>query len=339
MAPRNTTETAPPRVTTAIPDSIHKEEGETSAPVTIVWFNVFWMIVLHLAGIYGLYLLPWAGWKIWAWTAVLYVCSGIGITAGAHRLWSHRSYKARLPTRILLAAFNTMASQNDVIEWARDHRVHHKYSETHGDPHNAKRGFFFAHVGWLLTRKHPELKRKGKSLYYSDLYSDPVLVFQRDYFPFLTILMCYVFPAFVPWYFWNTSFSTAFFCCSILRYVLLLNATWCVNSAAHMWGNKPYDKNINPCENRMVSFWAGGEGYHNYHHTFPQDYSTSELGWTKALNISTMFIDFMAVIGQVYDRKKMSHEAVFRRKQRTGDDSHSSGSSSRKHYLSDILDT
>ena len=73
----------------------------------------------------------------------------------------------------------TLLFQNDIIEWARDHRVHHKYSETDADPHNAKRGFFFAHIGWLLVRKHPDVKAKGKSLDLSDLFADPVCRFQR----------------------------------------------------------------------------------------------------------------------------------------------------------------
>ena len=72
-----------------------------------------------------------------------------------------------------------LSFQNDIIEWCRDHRVHHKYSETDADPHNAKRGFFFAHIGWLLVRKHPDVKEKGKQLDLSDLYADPVCRFQR----------------------------------------------------------------------------------------------------------------------------------------------------------------
>lgn len=59
---------------------------------------------------------------------------------------------------------NTMALQNDIYDWSRDHRVHHKFSETDGDPHNAKRGFFFSHVGWLLCKKHPDVLNKGKIL-------------------------------------------------------------------------------------------------------------------------------------------------------------------------------
>lgn len=73
---------------------------------------------------------------------------------------------------------NCIAAQNDIFEWVRDHRVHHKYSETDADPHNAKRGFFFSHVGWLLVKKHPDVIQKGKQLDLSDLYEDKIVMFQ-----------------------------------------------------------------------------------------------------------------------------------------------------------------
>ena len=267
---------------------------------------------------YGLCLIPWAHPMTWIWTAFCYVAAALGITAGAHRLWSHRSYKANVSLRIFLTMCNCMANENDIIEWSRDHRLHHKYSETDADPHNAKRGFFFAHCGWLLVRKHPEIKAKGKAIDMSDLLADPICAFQRKYFIPLIIFFCFAMPTTVPWYFWGESVWTAFFA-AIFRYVLLLNFTWCVNSVAHLFGNKPYDKHINPSENVFVTLGAIGEGYHNYHHVFPYDYSTSEYGWRA--NVTTMFIDCMAFIGQAYNRKKMSHESVFRRKQRTGDGS------------------
>lgn len=72
-----------------------------------------------------------------------------------------------------------MFYKNDILEWTRDHRVHHKYSETDADPHNARRGFFFSHIGWLLVRKHPDVARKGKQLDLSDLYADKVVMIQR----------------------------------------------------------------------------------------------------------------------------------------------------------------
>lgn len=69
--------------------------------------------------------------------------------------------------------------QNDIYEWSRDHRVHHKYSETDADPHNARRGFFFSHIGWLFMRKHRDVIEKGRKLDFTDLLDDPVVRFQR----------------------------------------------------------------------------------------------------------------------------------------------------------------
>lgn len=132
-------------------------------------------------------------------------------------------------------------------------------------------------------------------------------------------MCCFVIPTLVPWYFWDESFLVSFYLAAILRYSAGLNATWLVNSAAHMWGNKPYDMTINPVQNLGVAFTAVGEGFHNYHHVFPHDYSTSEYGWH--FNVTTMFIDFMAMIGQAYDRRRIPTKVVLQRKARTGDGS------------------
>jgi len=70
-----------------------------------------------------------------------------------------------------------MSSQNSVLIWARDHRQHHKYSDTDADPHNSTRGFFFSHCGWLLMRKHPDVIAKGKTIDISDLEADPIVMF------------------------------------------------------------------------------------------------------------------------------------------------------------------
>lgn len=79
------------------------------------------------------------------------------------------------------------------MEWSRDHRVHHKYSETDADPHNARRGFFFAHIGWLLVRKHPDVIMKGKKIDLSDLYADKIVVLQRKYVQIPKIQKCFIY--------------------------------------------------------------------------------------------------------------------------------------------------
>lgn len=129
--------------------------------------------------------------------------------------------------------------------------------------------------------------------------------------------MCFIVPTVVPWYFWGETLWNSFYLSAVLRYTCVLNATWLVNSAAHMWGTKPYDKSINPANSLLVILSAAGEGFHNYHHVFPHDYSTSEFG--IRLNITTMFIDCMAFLGLASNRKTISAETINRRKERTGD--------------------
>lgn len=131
--------------------------------------------------------------------------------------------------------------QDPVVDWSRDHRVHHKYSETEADPHNAKRGFFFSHMGWLMCRKSEELKQKGKDIDMSDLYADPILRCQKKYYYFFMPIMCFLIPTVIPMFAWNETFTNAFNI-NIFRYVFSLHATWLVNSIAHLYGNKPYDK-------------------------------------------------------------------------------------------------
>nr|XP_011452904.1 acyl-CoA desaturase isoform X1 [Crassostrea gigas]XP_034311676.1 acyl-CoA desaturase-like isoform X1 [Crassostrea gigas] len=319
MAPRNVVEEPVP-AQGSVPQEVEDSEPEFKRPPQrIVWRNVVLMSSLHLASLYALTLIPRSHPLTWLWTMFYYIFSALGITAGAHRLWAHKSYKARAPLRFLLALMNSAALQNDILDWSRDHRVHHKYSETDADPHNAKRGFFFAHVGWLLVKKHPDVMEKGKGLDFSDLYADKIIMFQRRFYRPLILLMCFVVPTVVPWYFWGESLWNAYFLSALLRYCLLLNATWSVNSFAHLWGRKPYDKRINPAENISVVLSAVGEGFHNFHHTFPSDYATSEYGWH--LNITTVFINCMYYLGQAYDMKKTPDRVVQMRKQRTGDGS------------------
>ncbi|XP_031846077.1 acyl-CoA Delta-9 desaturase isoform X2 [Nomia melanderi] len=288
----------------------------------IVWRNVVIFVYLHLAAIYGLYLaLTSAKILTSLFALLLYMGSGLGITAGAHRLWSHKSYKAKMPLEFFLMLMNTIAFQNSAIEWARDHRLHHKYSETDADPHNAKRGFFFAHVGWLLCKKHPDISEKGRGIDISDLMNNRILSFQKKYYMILMPIMCFVLPTVIPALCWNESWSNAYFISGVLRYIFTLNCTWLVNSAAHLFGNKPYDRYINPAENKGVALTAFGEGWHNYHHVFPWDYKTAELG-NYRFNITTAFIDLCAKLGLAYDLKVIPVDMVKKRVERTGDGSH-----------------
>ena len=128
-------------------------------------------------------------------------------------------------------------------------------------------------------------------------------------------------PAVVPWYFWDESLVNGFFVASVLRYVVLLHVTWLINSAAHLFGDHPYDKSINPSESQWVIFLAQGEGWHNYHHVFPWDYRADERSDDRR-NFTRAVIDFFSRLGLAYDLKTVPDRVVRGRVLRTGDGTH-----------------
>jgi stearoyl-CoA desaturase (Delta-9 desaturase) len=127
----------------------HYKEGNMN------WPMVIYLALVHLAATIGFFTVVECKWQTLLEAFILWPITGLGITAGVHRLWAHRSYNASFGYRVLLMLMNSCANQGSIFHWSRDHRAHHKYSETDADPHNATRGFFFAHMGWLLVKKHP----------------------------------------------------------------------------------------------------------------------------------------------------------------------------------------
>lgn len=103
------------------------------------------------------------------------------MTAGAHRLWSHRSYEAKWPLRLILAIWHCIAIQRNIYTWCVDHRIHHKYCATEADPHNVRKGFFYSHIGWLLYSRPNEVVKKEKLINYDDLLADSIVRFQKRY--------------------------------------------------------------------------------------------------------------------------------------------------------------
>merc|ERR1719253_2053190 len=113
-----------------------------------------------------------------------------------------------------------------------------------------------------------------------------------------------VFPALVAKRGWGESFWPAFWVAGALRYCIVLHFTWCVNSAAHFFGDHPYDFESWPAENPFVSLAAIGEGWHNWHHKYPFDYAASEFGITSQFNPTKLFIDTACFLGLAWNRKR-----------------------------------
>ncbi|XP_018393070.1 PREDICTED: acyl-CoA Delta(11) desaturase-like [Cyphomyrmex costatus] len=328
MLTEENTENEKSSITTKMIDDKNNEQNRSksyiktkgSLKMELKWFNIVTLSLFHLGFVYACFTFKFfENLKTTLWLIVMILTSGLGVTAGVHRLWTHRAYKAKWQLRTILAIFYTSAGMNDIHEWVRDHRVHHKYTDTDADPHNSNRGFFFSHVGWLMMKKHPDVIRKGSEIDMSDILADPVAAFNVKYFSILKFIFAFLLPVMLPVYAWNETWSRAIVSQIFIRYVFTLNGTWSVNSAAHIWGSKPYDVHINPTENCWVNWTTGGEGSHNYHHVFPWDYKASEFPNSTTTN----FINFFAKFGWAYDLKEPSEELIKTVAMKKGDGSHS----------------
>jgi len=226
----------------------------------------------------------------------------MGITAGVHRLWAHRTYKANFFVRLFFALMNTISNQSSILAWSVDHRVHHQYVDTEADPHNINEGFWHAHMLWLFRPRSDAYVQARKRIDTTDLLADPIVYYQDKYYFFLGPFCCYILPAIIGWYFTNR-FWMSFLVFGNLRWVITLHATWTVNSVAHMYGTRPYKPEILPTENGWVSFFSGGEGWHNWHHAFPWDYRATADCLFGRWNAARLYIDFFALFGWVWDRK------------------------------------
>ncbi|KAF5295122.1 hypothetical protein FQA39_LY13273 [Lamprigera yunnana] len=287
---------------------------------TIVWFNALGFLALHLAAFYGLYLCLFAHPLTVLWTIAISFGSGMGVTIGAHRMYSHKAFKAAWPLKFVLIILHTIAGQNCMYIWVRDHRQHHKYSDTDADPHNAHRGFFFSHIGWLMSKKHPAVISKGRTIDMSDLEADALVMIQKIYYKSLYVALAIAFPISIPVYFWNETYVNSLFISYFARYIMLLNITWLVNSAAHIYGTRPFDQTLKPVESGVVALLSVGEGWHNYHHAFPWDYRAAELG--SPFSASTFIINALAAIGLIYDLKTAPYSMIQHRALRAGDGTH-----------------
>lgn len=266
----------------------------------INYINSLFIISNHVLALYSIQFID--SYKTFSLIFLQYYLCAMSITAGTHRLWTHRSYKAKDPTRFIFMLFISMSNQGSIYHWCRDHRVHHKHSDTISDPHNINNGFFFSHIGWLLTCKNKEVIEAGKKIDCSDLLDDWIIVLQKDLWPYGDIFMCYILPSLYGYYMYG-SFLKGFLLFGSLRWVILAHATWSVNSFAHLYGYRPF-RNIKPVDNKYVSLVSAGEGWHNWHHSYPYDYACSDEGIFLRWNPTKLLIDILRCIGQTYDHKR-----------------------------------
>ncbi|PYI36271.1 hypothetical protein BP00DRAFT_441856 [Aspergillus indologenus CBS 114.80] len=232
----------------------------------IDWLNVIMIIGIPLYGCIQAFWVP-LQLKTAIWAIAYYFFTGLGITAGYHRLWSHSSYSATLPLRIWLAAAGGGAVEGSARWWSRLHRAHHRYTDTDQDPYSVNKGLFYSHFGWMILKQNP--KRIGRTDI-SDLNEDPVVVWQHRHYLLVVAVMGMGVPMLGAglWGDWWGGFIYA----GILRIFFVQQATFCINSLAHWLGEQPFDDRNSPRDHAITALATLGEGYHNFHHEFPSDY-------------------------------------------------------------------
>jgi len=279
-------------------------EGKTKADLVVFGLVVGLPILAVIAAV------PFAwGWGL-GWTdvviaAAFYIVSGLGVTVGFHRYFTHGSFKANRPLKIALGIAGSLSLEMSVVDWVAAHRKHHKFSDKEGDPHSPWRfgpgfksmckGLLYAHVGWLF-----EAERTNRAKYAPDLLKDPDIMKLHRWFPTIAVTSLVLPPilgGLITWS-WHGA-VTAFFWGTLIRMGLLHHVTWSINSICHVFGEEVFesrDKSRNVWWLAIPSF---GESWHNLHHSDP---TCARHGALKGqIDISARLIRWFEKAGWAYD--------------------------------------
>jgi fatty-acid desaturase len=223
------------------------------------WTNITAFGLFHVGALAALFVFSWRALAV---TLFLYwMCAGLGISMGYHRLHTHRSYQVPLALEYFFAVCGTLTLQGGPIFWVATHRIHHQKSDQPGDPHSPRDGGWWAHMGWLLVGESKHSNTPLMSKYAPDLVKDRFYVW-LDYFHWVPIIVLGI----LLFALGGLSFVLWGIC---LRVVVGLHSTWLVNSATHMWGSRRFDTRDDSRNNWWIALITSGEGWHNNHHAHP----------------------------------------------------------------------
>jgi stearoyl-CoA desaturase (delta-9 desaturase) len=242
--------------------------------------TIFAVVVPFLAFIAAI-VLTWGGLvhlRDLAIMAAMYVFTGLGVTVGFHRLFTHRSFVAPKAVRALFAVAGSMSLQGSIITWVADHRKHHTFADEEGDPHSPHlhgeegvkgvvAGLWHSHTGWLFDMR----EKASKSRYARDLRQDPIIRYiDKTFLVWVGLGLAIPFLAGFALSGWSvTAGLTALLWGGLVRIFLQHHATWSVNSVCHMFGARPFDVDDESRNNWLVALVSFGEGWHHNHHAFP----------------------------------------------------------------------
>jgi fatty-acid desaturase len=251
------------------------------------WATTLVFFLFHVGAVAALFMFSWKNLLISM--ALYWMAIGWGISLGYHRLHTHRSYKCPRWMEYWFAICGTLSLEGGPIFWVATHRIHHQKSDQPGDPHSPRDGAWWAHMGWILWGETNHNNTKAMSKYAPDLAKDKFYIWLNNYHwvPMVVlgvILLAIGGPSLLCWGIF-------------LRVTVGLHATWLVNSATHMWGERRFATRDDSKNNWWVALMTFGEGWHNNHHAHPTS-ARHGLAWYE-FDISWISLKLLSAMGLV----------------------------------------
>lgn len=242
------------------------------------------------------------------WSQILlafafYIVTGMSITAGYHRLFSHKAYKTNSLVKIFYLLFGAAAFQNSALKWSADHRIHHRHVDGDNDPYNINKGFFYAHIGWIFFK---EEERALEESFPKDLTTDKLVMWQHRNYLTIAVFMGLILPAIIGHFLGSALGGLAL--AGVLRLVVVHHCTFFINSLCHVIGTRPYTDSNTARDSALMALFTYGEGYHNYHHYFPTDYRNG-IKWYH-FDPTKWMIKSMSWVGFASDLKKVPEKLI-----------------------------
>lgn len=247
-------------------DLIRSDSANTFIPN---WTNIVFFSCIYGVGLLAVPIYFGLGgvlqWKEILIAVGMFFFGSFSITFGYHRALSHRSFKMSSILKWLTLIGGASTAEGSALAWCADHRRHHKFQDTTQDPYNIRRGFWWAHMGWILG--------SPSSTDYSncpDLQRDALVRHQDRYYAYWLTLCSFGLPLMLGFLFGRPLQGLLFG--GFTRLFLVNQVTFCINSYAHYFGRRPYSTQLTARDSLVCALLANGEGWHNFHHKFPFDY-------------------------------------------------------------------
>jgi stearoyl-CoA desaturase (delta-9 desaturase) len=236
------------------------------------WTTSIFLAIINTLAVTAVPLYVWffgLDWFQFGLFLFFYIATGLSITLGYHRLFSHLSFKAKAPVRFLTAVFGACAFENTILDWCSDHRKHHKHVDHEDDPYDISKGFIWAHIGWLLFKLAPEPPMDNVN----DLRRDKIVMWQHRWCIPMAFIVGFGAPTLLG-FLWNGAAGAlgGFLLAGVFRVFAVQHSTFFINSMCHTVGNQPYSARCSARDSAIMALFTFGEGYHNYHHEFQHDY-------------------------------------------------------------------